>query len=172
MTIEVNGLGEMALILVKNEVKTLLMLDAALERVLKKVEATAKAEFGKYQPAAAPFPAWPELADATKDERVALGYSENDPLLREGDLRESIEHRKTEPLEGEVGSTDERMPYSEFGTANEPPRSVLGPALYRSKDFIHMTVGAAVVAGFMGASNYGEAGRIHESLGYDFRTED
>ena len=51
-----------------------------MERAAKVVEREAKSEIGEYQDSTiSPFPAWAELADSTKDNRVRLGFTENDP---------------------------------------------------------------------------------------------
>jgi hypothetical protein len=69
-----------------------------------------------------------DLAQATQDERVRLGYSANDPLLRTGELlRDSVE-RVHVGLEVAVGSNEPVMLYHEFGYVNArtgtsvPPR--------------------------------------------------
>lgn len=134
--------------------------NAALERVAVKIEKTAKEEFGTYQPAVGPFDAWPELAESTKDERERLGFTPDDPLLRSGDLRDTIKHR-TANLETEIGSDSDVMVYQEFGTERIPPRPVLGPAAERNHDAILATLGGAVVAGILGSE------ALHASLGYD-----
>lgn len=141
-------------------------LEAGLEKALVKIEMTAKAEFGRYQGATGPFPEWPELAEATKDDRVHQGYAENEPLLRSGEQRDSIEHAWVGPLEGVVGSTDPKMVFSEFGTPTEPARPVLGPAAYLNRDALRLLVGAAAMSGLVGTE------QIHKALGYEALTED
>lgn len=158
------SLAALATHFVETELVMARMLEVGLDKVLEHVEKVAKAEFGTYQPGVGPFPAWPELADATKDDRVAQGFSENDPLLRTGEARDSIEHQR-EGLEGVVGSADEKMVWFEFGTAKMPARPVLGPAAFLSRPAIEKLVGAAAVAGLIGAD------QIHAALGYDFRTK-
>jgi HK97 gp10 family phage protein len=113
------------------------------------VEARAKEEIGEYQPAVGPFQAWPELAQATKDDRVRQGYSENDPLLRTGELRDSVSHESA-GLEVAIGSTSDVMVYHEFGTSKMPARPVLGTAAFSSKDKIMEILGAAAVIGLSG----------------------
>jgi hypothetical protein len=44
----------------------------------------ARAMYGTYQPG------WQELAPRTQAQRVKLGYSPNDPLLRSGALRDAV----------------------------------------------------------------------------------
>lgn len=154
------SLLEFALHLASREVAIHTAANAALERVAKRIEATAKSEFGVYQAAVGPFDAWPELAESTQEERVRLGFTENDPLLRSGGLRNSISHRVAD-LEAEIGSDEDVMVYQEFGTEHIPPRPVLGPAAERNHDAILTELGGAVVAGIIGGD------LIHPSLGYD-----
>lgn len=158
------SLMEMGLHLASRVPLIALELEHGLDRVLATIEMKAKAEFGVYQPATGPFQAWPELADATKDDRVSQGYAENEPLLRSGSARDSIS-RSQEGLTGAVGSTDERLVWFEFGTPHMPARPVLGPAAFASKEAIEKLVGAAAVAGLIGAD------QVHQALGYDFTTK-
>lgn len=46
-------------------------------------------------------------------------------------------------------------------------RPFIGPAAFENKKFIMQTIGAAVVSGF-----YGKGLRIHQSLGYDFESDE
>ena len=131
----------------------------ALHRGLKKcavaIEATAKAEIGHYQSDAGPFLGWVELADSTKEDRVRKGFSENDPLLRTGELRDSISHQ-VGGLEAVIGSTSDIMVYQELGTEKIPPRAVLGPAAVHNKKLIIKTLGHAAASGLM----YGSGGAL------------
>jgi phage gpG-like protein len=167
----VEGLGEMALELALRVPEIALELGHGLDKVLERIEMTAKAEFGQYQSAQGPFPAWPELAEATKDDRVHQGYAENEPLLRSGDTRDSVE-RERDGLEGVVGSKDENLVFHEFGTATIPARPVLGPAAFVNKGAIQRLVGAALVAGLIGKTDLLPGGEVHEGLGYNMRTAD
>lgn len=162
---ELRDLGEMAAVFALRAPEMAIELGHGLERIAKRIEATAKAEMGVYQDEAGPFPAWPELADSTKDERVKLGFTENDPLRRTGETAETISH-EVEGLEAVIGSPDEKMLWFEFGTDRMPARPVLGPAAFHNKDVIRMLVGAALVSGLVGED------RVHEALGYDFKTVD
>ncbi|MDE2354946.1 MAG: hypothetical protein KGL17_07985, partial [Betaproteobacteria bacterium] len=96
------------------------------------IEAEAKSEIGTYQEGAGPFVAWQELADSTKRDRVAKGFTENDPGLRTGAMRDSIEHA-TDGAQAFVGSNDDHLVWFEQGTRTQPPRSVLGLAAVNSK---------------------------------------
>lgn len=134
-----------------------------LEKCAQLVEKTAKAEMGTYQPAVGPFQDWEELADVTKEDRLQQGYTENDPLLRSGELKESITH-ETGGMEAVIGSERPEMAYMEFGTPTIPPRPVLGPAAFRNREKIKAIIGTAAISGFFS----GKA--IHPSLGYNMET--
>lgn len=159
-----NSLAEMAMELVRLEAAEYLALEQGLEAILTRIQRTAKSEFGVYQAGVGSFPAWPELADATKDDRLQQGYSEDEPLLRSGALRDDIQ-KERHGLEGVVGSASEVMVFQEFGTKNMPARPVLGPAAVRNSEAMQKLAAAAVVAGFIGQD------KIHEALGYDFETQ-
>ena len=121
----------------------------ALERAAIIVETEAKDSMGEYQVAAGPFAAWAELADATKADRVAQGFPENEPELRTGGLRDSIQHQvRISGAGGEahVGSDSQIMVYQELGTSRMPPRSILGGAAFRKADEVRDVVGGGVVA--------------------------
>lgn len=130
-------------------------LHAGLDKAAAVIERDAKAQFGEYQAEVPPYNAWPELAEATKVDRLAHGYSENDPLLRRGDLRASIT-REVQGLEAQVGSSDDVMVYQELGTATIPPRPVLGPAAVKSHEQIGHILSETVVK----TMEYGAAGEF------------
>lgn len=162
---EFSSLGKFADHLLALQVTELVALNRGLEQCAQLVEATAKAEIGVYQDAIGNFPAWDELADSTKKDRVSKGFSENDPLLRSGELQDSISH-KTELVETTIGSTDEVMVYQELGTPTIPPRPVLGPAVVRNEHKIRRILGEAAVSGLLGGQS------MSKELGYDFETHD
>ncbi len=120
-----------------------------LEEAARIVELEAKASIGHYQNVSGPFAQWAELAEATKDDRVAQGFTENDPGLRTGKMRDSIEHR-VEGHEAEVGSDDANLEYFELGTSKQPPRSVLGGALFRRSREVTEVIGRYYVAALTG----------------------
>ena len=132
----------------------------ALEQCAKLVRNTAKEQIGEYQPAVGPFASWVPLAESTESEKSRLGYPTGAPLLREGDMRDSIEY-EVEGMEAVIGSKSDIAAYQEFGTATIPPRPFIGPAAYRNREKIQRILGAALVSGLVG----GDA--IHPSLGYD-----
>lgn len=124
---------EWAAVRTKNEI------DVPTEVVMKAAEEAAKDAIGTYA-----F-GWPQLATSTQADRTAKGYAANDPLLREGDLRGSIEHETAlEPYgaAGVVGSHDIIALYQEMGTSRGiPARSFLGQALMRSSPLVDVTFG-------------------------------
>lgn len=127
---------------------------AGLERASIIVEREAKRLIGHDEnPAAGPFAAWPELADATIEEKERLGYfgvvSEYDSLLRTGEMRDSVEH-VVEGQEAAVGSNDDKAVWQEIGTGHIPARSFLGAAAFRKEDDIHHHLGSAVVIALVG----------------------
>ena len=124
--------------------------ERGMEHVAKIVEAEAKRELGTYQRGNnGPFADWAELADRTKDERVQLDYAENEPGLREGDMRDSINH-VSDRENAVVGSDDDKMVWFECGTTHQPPRSVLGVAVVHKEREIVDILGKAVVTALVG----------------------
>lgn len=119
-------------------------LAEGLDEVGEQIVRSAKMKFGHYQRRVYRFPKWAPLAEATKENRVAQGFSEDEPLLRTGATRDSITY---EIKDGDlvVGSTEPTMVYHEAGTKTEPPRPVLGPAMYEAKDMIRDVMGKATV---------------------------
>ena len=142
------SLSEFALHLLEVEAAELLALHHGLKKCAAAIEATAKAEIGTYQRGVGYFPPWQELAPATKADRVHKGFTENDPLLRTGGLRDSISS-EVHALEAAIGSTSDIMVYQELGTSTIPPRAVLGPAAVRNHKRIEMILGEAAVAGLL-----------------------
>lgn len=131
----------------------------ALEKAAVVVEKRAKARIGEYQDEAGPFIAWPELADFTKEDRLSKGFTENDPGLRTGEMRDSIEH-KVEDGEAHVGSNDEKLAWFELGTVKQPPRSVLGGAVVDEMDKIIGIVGEEAVMALVGEGVFNGKMRI------------
>ncbi|HVC15974.1 MAG TPA: hypothetical protein VNE18_01600 [Rhodanobacter sp.] len=127
----------------------------AMKRAALIVEKEAKREIGHYQEEAGPFAAWAMLADSTVAEKQALGYAPPDnPLLRKGDLRDSIGHAVSEAgafhAEAVVGSNSDIAVYQELGTEKMPPRSFLGGAAVRSGKKVAEAVGGGVIAALIG----------------------
>lgn len=103
----------------------------AMERICKLLEKSAKDAIGTYE-----F-GWPELAWSTKVDRFTHGFPENEPLLRTGELRDSITYNMdSNGKEAFVGSDDEKAVWQEFGTSHIPPRPYLAGALYANEEKI------------------------------------
>ncbi|MBO0636475.1 hypothetical protein [Pantoea agglomerans] len=122
-------------------------LEAGFSVIVKEIEETAKEEIGVYQPAYGPFDAWAPLAESTKVDRVRSGYTEDDPLLRSGELRDSIESEVV-GLAAIVGTKSEIGLWQEVGTVRIPPRPFIGPAYVRKIDPLMETIGRAIRRGF------------------------
>jgi phage gpG-like protein len=133
-----------------------------LEEAARLVEAEAKDEIGTYQDQAGPFPAWAELADSTKADRVRAGFSENDPLLRTGEMRDSIEHTVIGKT-AYVGTDNQIAVYQELGTQRIPPRSFLGGAAFRKGHEVAEIIGSRFVSALTGQQVPGGALAIPRS---------
>lgn len=127
----------------------------AADRAGELVEEAAKAEIGHYQAAVGPFPAWAPLADGTEADKARHGYPLGAPLLRTGELRESVSH-VTEGGHSVIGSTDPRMVYHELGTRHIPPRPVLGPALFVNQTKISNSLAKTIHVWLAGKRPKGE----------------
>lgn len=123
----------------------------ALVKSAEIIETEAKRSLGEYQEESGPIAAWAELADATKADRVQQGYPENDPELRSGALRDSIE-KTIGSNEADIGSDSPIMEYQELGTAKMPPRSIMGGAAARRADEVAQVIGDEFVAVLIGGS--------------------
>jgi HK97 gp10 family phage protein len=132
----------------------------ALEKAARVVEKDAKGQIGTYQDAVGPFQDWALLADSTEAEKARLGYPADAPLLRDGTLRDSIEH-EVEGNEAVIGSKSDVAEYQEFGTKTIPPRPFMGPAVFKNKEKIQRILGEALVEGLIGGA------KVHSLLGYD-----
>lgn len=115
--------------------------------IVKEIEEIAKEEIGVYQPAVGPFEAWAPLAESTKADRVRTGYTEDDPLERSGELKNSIESEVV-GLVGIVGTKSEIGLWQEMGTDRIPPRPFIGPAYVRKIDPLMESIGRAISRGF------------------------
>jgi HK97 gp10 family phage protein len=123
----------------------------AVSKCAKIVEKCAKRKIGEYQEQAGPFIAWQELADSTKADRARKGFPENDPLLRTGEMRESIGHAVSiDGMEAQIGSNSEIAVFQEVGTSRMPSRSFLGGAMADKLPEIKEIIGAALVGALIG----------------------
>lgn len=122
-------------------------IEIGFHLIVKEIEETAKEEIGVYQPAVGPFEAWAPLAESTKADRVRSGYTEDDPLLRSGELKNSIESEVV-GLAAIVGTKSEIGLWQEMGTDRIPPRPFIGPAYVIKIDPLMNAVGRAIFRGF------------------------
>ena len=135
--------------LAKIEVAQHAMEHAALEKCAKIVEKRAKEKIGEYQPQSGPFVGWAELSDYTKADRVSKGFTEDDPLLRTGAMRDSIEHTVHDGV-AQVGSNSDIAVYQELGTNRIPPRSFLGGAMADSLEQVKGIIGESLTVALTG----------------------
>ncbi|HUB90949.1 MAG TPA: hypothetical protein VMA74_14585 [Dyella sp.] len=146
---EFNDFGEFAAFLLSMEPVAKVAVHRGLEKGLKRIETTAKESIGTYQDAIGQFPAWDELADSTKKDRVRQGYSENDPLLRSGETRDSIQS-EIHDMEGVVASESDILYWQEVGTEDIPPRPVMGPAALVNEEHVVRDLGEAYAIAWLG----------------------
>jgi len=109
------------------------------------VQKDAQARIGSYQDGIGGFPAWANLAESTIQDRINKGFTPDDPLLRTGELRNSIEVQ-SEGHEAIVGTPDAVALYQECGTEKIPPRPFLGPAGYASRNDIGKIAAEIMIA--------------------------
>lgn len=127
----------------------------------------AKAELGHYQDQVGPFVGWAELADRTKDDRVKHGFSENEPGLRTGEMRDSIGVEVSAGAglthHAAAGSPDQNLEFFENGTKKQSPRSVLGAAAFRKEAEVVEAMVAPIVNTVAGVPGRNRAG-LHPDL--------
>lgn len=100
---------------------TKVLMDAAAAR--------AKSVIGTYEAG------WKPLAPSTIADRVRHGYSPNEPLLRSGGMRGSIESEAEIDgfgVTGAIGSDEVKALWQELGTSRAPPRPFLAYGLVES----------------------------------------
>jgi HK97 gp10 family phage protein len=146
-----DSLGAFGEHLAQRAAATVTVLHEGLEAVARHVEKKAVEKIGEYQEEVGPFPAWTPLAPATIDDRIAKGFSPDEPLLRTGEMRDSIKH-EVDGLEAIIGSQSPIAAYQEFGTEKIPPRPFIGPAAFESKKQIEAILGIAIVTAIAGGN--------------------
>ncbi len=108
-------------------------------RGCKMIQKTAKGMIGHEQPY------WPALAPATIEDKQRKGFKVPAPLLRTGEMRDSIQVNA--PLDengvtvGYVFSDSVIAKYQELGTSKIPPRPFLGAAAMGRERDIHEMAG-------------------------------
>lgn len=171
MAREFDSFGAMALHLLTAGPALALALHEGLDHLGTTLVNRMAGKPGTYQAKSGPFPAWAPLAQSTEDRKQRMGFAVDNPLIERGDLADSFSHG-VEGLTLLAGSKDPKMVFHEFGTSRMPPRPVVGPAGYESREMIERLVGAAVVTGMIGADAARDlpGGEIHQDLGYRFTT--
>ncbi|CAB3784318.1 hypothetical protein [Pararobbsia alpina] len=119
------------------------------DKAAEEIQKTAKGMIGEYQGAIGPYPAWEELADRTQQERARLGFSENDPGFRTGEMQKSVE-RTVIDAEAAIGSNDQNLVWFDIGTSKQPPRAVLGAAALHSRERVGAIIGKTMFAWLAG----------------------
>ena len=114
-----------------------------VEKACRMVQARAKRTVGSNQAE------WPPLSPSTIADKQKHGFKTPAPLLRTGEMRDSIEYT-VHGLEGCVGSDSPIALFQEMGTSRIPPRSFLRSAAIASEDKIRRMAVAATVAVFSG----------------------
>jgi hypothetical protein len=144
------SLEEFAAMLKLAAVRAKAEIDIPTEIVMVEAEKRAKEVIGTYT-----F-GWPQLAESTQADRVAKGYAANEPLLRDGSLRASIEHTTeltATGAEGVLGSGEKTALWAELGTSRgEPPRPFLSESLMRSGPEIETAFGEFIMTLLQGRS--------------------
>lgn len=158
---EFHSLGEFAEHILHTMVKEVERQSHALEKAAVLIEKEAKSLIGEYQSEAGPFMAWAPLADSTLEEKARLGYtgqvSQDDPLLRTGEMRDSIKHKVIGTSEAHVGSDSDIAVFQELGTDKIPPRSFLGTAAVHKEKEVAEIIGESVVMALIGKGVHGGA---------------
>jgi hypothetical protein len=120
-----------------------------VERACQIIQKKAKAAIGK------DHEMWPALAPSTIADKQQHGFPTPKPLLRTGELRDSIQY-VVHGVEGAVGSDLDLAVYQELGTSRIPPRSFLVSSAISSEDKIARMAAAATVSALSG---YGHGAR-------------
>lgn len=128
---KLNSLGALADVLEARSAAAIAATRAALKEGAELVKAEAQNSIGTYQPARGDTPAWAPLSEATKADRVAKGFTPDDPLLRTGELRDSIGVRPIDDDALLVGVFDPELQTiaasMEFGYHNVRAGKVVSP---------------------------------------------
>lgn len=128
---KLQSLGELAEILEARAAGAVVATRTALKEGAELVKTEAQAKIGHYQGAVGDLPAWAPLSPATQADRIAKGYTPDDPLLRTGALRDAIEVRPIGDDEILVGVFDPEMETiaaaMELGYYNVRAQKAVGP---------------------------------------------
>jgi phage gpG-like protein len=117
-------------------IETKLVKHAVLEAAAEEVQETAKGMIGFYHS----DPHWEALSPEYEAQKVRDGFEADAPLLRTGEMRESIKYVvTTDGHAAVIGSDDQKMVWHELGTSRMPPRPVMGPAGIHSAPRVALT---------------------------------
>jgi phage gpG-like protein len=112
---------------------------------------------------------WPPLAESTIADKERQGYTAPAPLLRTGELRDSI-HTTIGHHVAYVGSNNDKAVWHEFGTNRVPPRPFISKAAIESEELIHKitvkTVGRALAGHRAGSGIIDALHAIQEGAEY------
>ena len=111
-----------------------MLLVLIIEQACKIVQKKAKSAIGQEHEL------WPDLAASTIADKARQGYLTPKPLLRSGEMRDSIEYT-VHGMEGSVGSNDPVAVFQELGTSRIPARSFLASSAIASEDKISQNGG-------------------------------
>lgn len=118
----------------------------ALDKVGELAETLAAAYIGHQQPG------WAPLAESTIKDKRDKGYAVPAPLLREGDMRDSIK-KELVPLANAVvvGSNEKKALWQEMGTSRGiPPRPFLALGMRNAMPYASELFGKIAVSMFTG----------------------
>lgn len=121
------------------------LITKALEEVAKRIGEDAKKKvqekFGTYQDG------WPELSPATIADKIAQGWPVPSPLLRTGEMKDSIDFKvDVKPWDVIVTlfSDSEIIGFHELGTSKMPPRPAMAHIFDENKELYSRWVNEAL----------------------------
>lgn len=161
-------LGGFATRLLEMEVDIKSAEEAILEKVARLVEKRAKKAIGTYD-----F-GWTPLAESTKADRERQGYAADKPLLRTGELRDSIGHvttRENGQAVAYIGTSDPIAKFQELGTSKIPPRSFLAAAAMQSEQEVHRMIERAIIGALSSRESHEWREILHlfREIGHDVK---
>jgi phage gpG-like protein len=133
-------ISEFAAILERSIAEMRPALAVGLDRVGSLAETLAVSYIGEE------MPSWPPLAESTIRDKERKGYRVPAPLLRTGQMRDSIQ-REVDPIDLSVvvGSAEKIALYQEMGTSRIPPRPFLSLGLQNALPFARDVFGDLAV---------------------------
>lgn len=153
---KLDSLGALAEILEARSADAIVATRKALAEGAELVKTAAQEAIGHYQSAKGDVPAWAPLTEATQEDRVAKGFTPDDPLLRTGKLRDSIAVREVDEdamlvgvFDPEMETVAAAMEYGYFNVrANRPvePRSFIRGTAFEKAEEVGALIGNAFIA--------------------------